>query len=226
MNDLLPYVLGLHSILIVVLAVMVFGLARQIGILLERVAPMGAMSNDHGPEVGEMAPMLSIQSTANNAVQIGGASLTGQSTLLMFVSPTCPICKKLLPIVKSFSNGENLKVILIGDGDIDEQQRMIQKEGLQALPYIVGPQVGMAFQVGKLPYAVLIDREGIIRAKGLVNSREHLESLVIAEETGYGSIQAYLKARELLRSRSPGAQAVVADESTVLQNEVEEGEYP
>ena len=73
---------------------------------------------------------------------------------------------------------------------------MIQKEGLHALPYLLGPEVGMTFQVGKLPYAVLIDREGVIRAKGLVNSREHLESLAVAEETGYGSIQAYLKARD------------------------------
>ena len=67
------------------------------------------------------------------------------------------------------------------------------------LAYINSPQVGMAFQVGKLPYAVLIDEEGVIRAKGLVNSREHLESLVIAKETGYGSIQAYLKAKGYVR---------------------------
>ena len=226
MSDLLPYVLGLHSILIVVLAVMVFGLARQIGILLERVAPMGAMSSDRGPEVGEMAPILNLQSIAHKAIRIGGASDTGQSTLLMFVSPTCPICKKLLPIAKSFSSGENIKVILVGDGDFDEQQRMIQREGLEELRYVVGPQVGMAFQVGKLPYAVLIDREGIIRAKGLVNSREHLESLIVAEETGYGSIQAYIKARDLKRSRAETAQTVVAREPTALPNGVEEEEYP
>ena len=77
---------------------------------------------------------------------------------------------------------------------------MIQKERLQTLPYLFGPEVGMAFQVGKLPYAVLIDREGVIRAKGLVNSREHLESLAVAEETGYGSIQAYLRGRDLSQS--------------------------
>lgn len=218
MSDILPYVLVLHTILILALAVMVFGLARQIGILHERVAPMGAMINDHGPEVGEMAPTLSIKSTANEAIQIGGHSTTGQSTLLMFVSPTCPVCKKLLPIAKSFSNGEHLKVILVGDGEVDEQQRMIQKEGLHALPYLIGPELGMAFQVGKLPYAVLIDREGVIRAKGLVNSREHLESLVVAEETGYGSIQAYLKARDLTGSRAQSAPPAVPRESTVLRN--------
>jgi methylamine dehydrogenase accessory protein MauD len=197
MSDLIPYILVLHTALILVLAVMVFGLTRQIGILHERLAPMGAMTNDHGPEVGEMAPTLRVRSMADQAVQIGGANAKGRSTLLMFVSPSCPVCKKLLPIAKSFSSRENFDVVLVGDGDLDEQRRMIQKEGLETLPYLSGPEVGMAFQVGKLPYAVLIDRDGVVRAKGLVNSREHLESLAVAEETGYGSIQAYLKARDL-----------------------------
>jgi len=196
MSALLPYVLLLHTILIVVLAIMVFGLSRQIGILHERLTPMGALVGNQGPEVGHPAPTLTVLSLANESLLIGGADARGRSRLLLFVSATCPVCKKLLPIAKSFAAGENLQVILIGDGELDEQRRMIEDHALQALPFVVSPAVGMAFQVGKLPYAVLIDREGVIRAKGLVNSREHLESLVVAEETGYGSIQAYLKARD------------------------------
>jgi len=196
-SAILPYALALHTILILALAVMVFGLTRQIGILHERLAPMGAMVSDHGPEVGEMAPLLNIKSITHEVVQIGGRSPTLKTTLLMFVSPNCPICKKLLPIAKSFSRREDLNVVMIGDGDIDEQRRMIETEGLQSLAYVIGPEIGMAFQVGKLPYAILIDREGVIRAKGLVNSREHLESLVVAEETGFGSIQTYLAARNV-----------------------------
>ncbi len=222
MSDLLPYVLVLHTVLILVLALMVFGLTRQIGILHERLAPMGAMTNDHGPEVGEMAPRLRARSIANEVVQIGGANAQGRTTLLMFVSPTCPVCKKLLPIAKSFSSRESLEVILVGDGDLEEQQRMIQKEGLQTLPYLCGPEVGMAFQVGKLPYAVLIDREGVIRAKGLVNSREHLESLAVAEETGYGSIQAYLKARDLSQSPARSGPSPLPREAANLQKRVDE----
>ena len=72
---------------------------------------------------------------------------------------------------------------------------MVLEFGLERLPYVNSPQVGMTYRVGKLPYAILIDSEGIIRAKGLVNNREHLESLLIAEETGFGTIQAYLDAR-------------------------------
>jgi methylamine dehydrogenase accessory protein MauD len=220
MSELLPYVLVLHTVLILVLAIMIFGLTRQIGILHERLAPMGAMTNDHGPEVGEMAPSLRVRSITNEAVQIGGPNAKGRTTLLMFVSPTCPVCKKLLPIAKSFSSGENFEVILVGDGDLEEQRQMIEKEGLQTLPYLFGPEVGMAFQVGKLPYAILIDRDGVIRAKGLVNSREHLESLAVAEETGYGSIQAYLEARKGSQSLARGA--ATPRESAILQRRADE----
>ena len=50
----------------------------------------------------------------------------------------------------------------------------------------------MTYRVGKLPYAVLIDETGVIRAKGLINTREHLESLIQAKEMGIASIQEYL----------------------------------
>ena len=50
----------------------------------------------------------------------------------------------------------------------------------------------MKFQISKLPYAVLIDESGTIRAKGLVNSREQLESLFTAKELGVASVQEFL----------------------------------
>jgi methylamine dehydrogenase accessory protein MauD len=182
-------------IAVLALGAIVFGMVRQVGILHERVAPMGAMMNDHGPEVGEMAPDMKVAGIDGDLIRIGGASADRKGRLLLFVSPSCPICKKLLPIAKSFASGEKLGVVLVGDGDVAEQRQMIVQHKLEGIPYVNSPQVGMTFQVGKLPYAILIDEDGVIRAKGLVNSREHLESLAIARETGYGTIQAYLKAQ-------------------------------
>lgn len=196
MQAALPYIVLLQLVLTLVLAVLLFGLARQVGILHERVAPMGAMTSDEGPAVGEMAPMLSVATLAGDRIAVGGAGARGRSRLLLFVSPTCPVCKKLLPIACSFANAERVDVLLVGDGDEAEQRAMVQQFGLESLPYVNSPQVGMTFRVGKLPYAVLLDREGIIRAKGLVNNREHLESLLVAEETGFGTIQAYLAAKD------------------------------
>jgi methylamine dehydrogenase accessory protein MauD len=212
MQAALPYIVVLQLLLTLGLAVLLFGLARQVGILHERVAPMGAMASDQGLAVGEMSPQLSITTLVGDRLALGGASAQGRSRLLLFVSPTCPVCKKLLPIARSFAHAERLDVVLVGDGDEAEQRSMIHEFGLEGLAYVNSPQVGMTFQVGKLPYAILIDAEGVIRAKGLVNNREHLESLLIAEETGFGTIQAYLNAKQQVaatqqhrheRTRSP-----------------------
>ena len=196
MQAALPYIVVLQLLLTLGLAVLLFGLARQVGILHERVAPMGAMASDQGLAVGEMSPHLSVTTLVGDRLALGGASPQGRSRLLLFVSPACPVCKKLLPIARSFAHAERLDVVLVCDGDDAEQRSMIREFGLEGVAYVNSPQVGMTFQVGKLPYAVLIDAAGVIRAKGLVNSREHLESLLIAEETGFGTIQAYLNAKQ------------------------------
>jgi methylamine dehydrogenase accessory protein MauD len=197
MASALPYVAVIQLVLTLGLAVLVFALARQVGVLHERIAPMGAMTSDQGPAVGELAPPLSVVTLAGSRIEIGGPSALARSRLLLFVSPSCPVCKKLLPIARSFASAEHLQVVLVGDGEPAEQRAMIEQFQLEQLPYVNSAQIGMAFRVGKLPYAVLIDAQGVIRAKGLVNNREHLESLIVAEETGFGTIQAYLAARRL-----------------------------
>lgn len=53
----------------------------------------------------------------------------------------------------------------------------------------------MTYRIAKLPYAVLIGEDGAIRGKGLVNSREQLESLFAAKEAGVASIQEYIDQR-------------------------------
>ena len=55
--------------------------------------------------------------------------------------------------------------------------------------------LGRSFGVSKLPYAVLIDEAGRLASLGLVNSREHLESLFEAKERGVASIQDFLSRR-------------------------------
>ena len=88
-----------------------------------------------------------------------------------------------------------MDVIFVGDAEPAEQRQFVAKQGLEGFPFVNGPDVGMTFRVERLPYAVLVDQAGKVAAKGLVNSREHLESLVTAHETGFSSIQDYLAAR-------------------------------
>jgi methylamine dehydrogenase accessory protein MauD len=54
----------------------------------------------------------------------------------------------------------------------------------------------MTYRISKLPYAVMIGPEGRISAKGLVNTREQIESLLQAAEMGVGSLQDYMSRTE------------------------------
>jgi methylamine dehydrogenase accessory protein MauD len=178
--------------IVAALTVVVYALARQIGVLYERVSPMGALMMDTGPQVGANAPVLALTDLAGRAWNLGAPS--PRSTLLFFLSPTCPVCKKLLPIVKSAAQTERrwLSIVLASDGDEAEHRRFVQRADLGAFPYVLSQTLGMTYHVSKLPYAVLLDERGVVRAKGLVNSREQLESLFTAKELGVASIQEFV----------------------------------
>lgn len=180
---------------VIALAVAVLALARQVGVLHERIAPVGALALGRGPQTGEAAPRLTVHSLAGSSVEIGGLAPGAALRLLFFVSPTCPICKSLLPTVKAFAASEGLDLLLIGDGEFEEQRQMAQRFAIAPERFADAPEAGRAFQVAKLPYAVLVNELGIIAAQGLVNSREHLESLVTAHELGLRSVQDFLARR-------------------------------
>lgn len=179
-------------LLLIATALVMLGLIRQIGVLHSRIAPAGALMMDKGVKVGQPAPQVTAADRSGRPVNIGYAG--EHSTLLFFLSPTCPICKSLLPALKAIDrSSDDLDVIYVSDGDQAAQEKLIADAGLENSRYVVSPEVGMTFQIGKLPYAALIDPQGTLKAKGLVNSREHLDSLFETQMLGSSTLQEYLK---------------------------------
>jgi methylamine dehydrogenase accessory protein MauD len=180
-------------IVVLALLVVVLALTRQLGVLHERITPVGALMLNKGLAVGEQAPALDVQDLEGTRLRVGSPRADGKSTLLLFVSPTCPVCKSLLPIVKSSGKDERswLDIILASDGDPNEHREYVRANGLANVPYVVSAPLGMTYQVSRLPFAALLDEAGILRARGLVNSREHLESLFEAKRLGVASLQDY-----------------------------------
>ena len=190
-----PILLSLLILWVLVLCLIfaLFALARQIGVLYERIAPMGALMMDEGPSVGEQSPHFNLATLDGSRIDIGKPSALAE--LLFFLSPNCPVCKKLIPILRSIQKSEMswLTVILASDGDPEKQKAFYKKTRLDDFPYVLSNDLGMTFKVGKLPYALLLDKNGVIKSKGLVNSREQLESLFTAQELEVESIQDYLE---------------------------------
>ncbi len=172
------------------LAFVVVALARQIGIIHERIRPAGALHIAKGLKVGEAAPVIEAADLGGRGLQIGAPDAQGRSTLVAFVSPTCPVCKSLLPVLRSIRRHEpSTMVILASDGSREEHLAFIAAESLQEFSYVLSEQLGMSYGASRLPYAVLIDGAGVVRANGLVNTREHLESLFEAQAQGVANIQ-------------------------------------
>ena len=180
-------------VVVLALLAVVLALTRQLGVLHERITPVGALMLNKGLAVGEQAPTVDVVDLGGSALKVGAPRVDGKSTLLLFVSPTCPVCKSLLPVVKSSGKDERdwLHVILASDGNPEEHRAFAREQGLGGVPYVVSAPLGMTYQVSRLPFAALLDEAGVLRARGLVNSREHLESLFEAKRLGVASLQEY-----------------------------------
>jgi methylamine dehydrogenase accessory protein MauD len=178
---------------VIVLALVVLALARQVGVLHERVAPAGALMPTSGPKVGERTQPATLRNLAGTELTVGGPNADGRATLVLWISPTCPVCKALVPTAVSMAQAERLRLVFASDGDrIEQHQAYVRDLRIEAFPYVVSQAFGMSHAVSKLPFAILIDANGVLRSKGLVNTREHLESLVLAMESGVRSLQEYV----------------------------------
>jgi methylamine dehydrogenase accessory protein MauD len=179
---------------VIALALVVFALTRQIGVLYERVAPAGALAINQNLEIGQLAPEMTLQTLSSGLLEIGGSKENRKSQLLFFLSPDCPVCKTLLPAIKSAAKAEAtwIELVLASDGHDQNHSGYVKQYGLENFSYVISEILGKTYGVAKLPYAVLIDEKGHIASMGIINSREHLDSLFEAKERNVASIQDYL----------------------------------
>lgn len=194
-------------IAVIALGAICIALARQVGVLHERIAPAGAlMLRQDAVAVGRAAPSVVVE-TLSGAVVTAGRPSPGRSQLLFFLAPDCPICKSLLPALKTAAQAERgwLDVILASDGAPADHSAYVSANRLETFPYALSEPLGRAYGVGKLPHGVLVDETGAIAAMGLINSREHLESLFEAKERRVASLQEFLTRRAAGGSLEPSS---------------------
>jgi len=140
-------------ILVAVLAIVVVALARQIGVLQLRLAPLGALEvDDEGPELGEAPEARPVRTPDGSRRVIGGP---GPGRLVAFVSDTCPICELVAPSLPAAARASGLELQLVSDPDLET-----------------------AYGVPGVPFVVVLDEVGVVRSKGTVNSLEQVEGLV------------------------------------------------
>lgn len=159
--------------LVLFLALLVAALARQIGVLHMRLGVRGALEVDEeGPPLGEVPPPAEVVDLEGAPHQVGGP---GAPTLLLFVSPGCPICREVLPGVAPAARAGDLRPLVLVD---DEDPRSLDLYRGARVPVAAARDVAETYDIPGTPFAVISDRAGVVRAKGTVNTLEQLEGLV------------------------------------------------
>ena len=133
---------------VLVLGVVVVALLRQIGVLHTRLRPLGVHQAGEGLDRGEVAPPLP------------GRAYEGGVTLVAFTSPTCTICRSLVPSLTAVERDyTDVRVHVLS---LEEDTR----------------RLFAAFNVRSTPYVIAIGAAGTVLGGGVANSLEQVEVLL------------------------------------------------
>ncbi len=72
-------------LVVIGLCLALLAVVRQLGVLHERIAPVGALMLAKGLRVGELAPTITVQDLEGRSLTLGAARAEERATLLMFV---------------------------------------------------------------------------------------------------------------------------------------------
>jgi methylamine dehydrogenase accessory protein MauD len=165
-------------VVVIAQAVFILALFHYVGVLLERFP-------SDGPVVGQRAPRVEIEDTNGGKHVIGDRA--ARNRVLIVTSPSCPWCEKLAPDIAPFAGslGSDYEVLVISAADLDrtEAQAYLRRlDNGSSLKMAVAPHLLEPYGIRGTPYAILLDKDGVVRNKGVPNTGTDLETLVSATQ--------------------------------------------
>ncbi|MDQ3707599.1 MAG: redoxin domain-containing protein [Chloroflexota bacterium] len=160
-------------LVVLVLLVLVILLYRQLGIMY--LGSAEGVSRD-GLDLGAQAPDFALTDHYGNLQR--SADYRGRPLLLLFGSPTCGPCKVLLPELHSWAaDHPEVGVVWLNLASPEENLRYASEMGATLPMSAHTPADGVVerFKVRVTPFLFFLDEQGIVRAKGLANTRDALD---------------------------------------------------
>jgi Methylamine utilisation protein MauE len=145
--------IGLALLACAVLSVAVLALARELGMLRLQLGTQGALEiAGEGPEIGSRATELA-ERIGRNGADYG---------LAVFTSDGCQICQTLAPAIDNVARDPRVAVARFDEAGEADLWRILEIPGS--------------------PFALALDREGTVLAKGTFNNLAQLESVLATAE--------------------------------------------
>jgi hypothetical protein len=163
------------------LCVLFLALARYVAALASRLPDPVPLELAQGPPTGsrlEDVPLprgfVDIVAGPNGSAGPAAASRLA----LVFLSTSCTACRTMIGGLNRFARDwSELRVVSVVSGRGEEAERMARALSSPESVVDGDATLARAFGVATVPFAFLYDH-GELRAKGVVNDREMLESLV------------------------------------------------
>jgi hypothetical protein len=152
--------LGIALLGLVVLAAGMLALAREVGMLRLSLDPRGAL------EVAHEGPEIGARTALADRFQLA----PGRLALAVFSSDGCEMCRALAPAVASFARDPRVEL-----REFDE---------------VRDADAWAAADIPGSPFAVALDADGTVLAKGTFNSGAQLESVLGSAERRRGAVNA------------------------------------
>lgn len=157
-------------LLVVTLAVLLVALARRVGAVHPLPGRDRALEIDtEGPELWSEAPAIAGVSLRGGPATIGGEGLL---RLLLFASPGSSLCDELLPAIGSLGRDAQATIVM------DARPEELRRRRFEA-PVVSAPDAFVAYSVPGTPYAVVLDGDGAVAAKGTLSDPLQLEGLLL-----------------------------------------------
>jgi methylamine dehydrogenase accessory protein MauD len=164
--------------LVLLLAFLFLGVLRSSGMLSWRLAQLEATTPSRigrsGLKPGRMAPGFMLPSVAGGQAAL--ADFAGRKVLLVFVQSGCGPCHDIAPELNRLATrNKDIQVLVVNNSEPDQARRFALEVKAQ-FPLLVQEKWSLSkrYEVFATPFAFLIDEQGLVAAKGIVTSKEHL----------------------------------------------------
>jgi hypothetical protein len=145
--------IGLALLACAALAIALLALAREVGMLRLQLGTQGALEiAGEGPEIGSRAAHLS-ERIGHNGADLG---------LAVFTSEGCRICQTLAPAIDNVAKDPRVAVAVFDE--------------------VAEAELWRSLEIPGSPFALALDWEGTVLAKGTFNNLAQLESVLATAE--------------------------------------------
>jgi methylamine dehydrogenase accessory protein MauD len=170
---------AIQFVLLLGLAIVVLSLARQVGILHERLSPAGMSRAREAIQVGQAVPELALDSISGARV-----SFAGGPSALLFVSSECPICRSVLPAFEAVLPESDYQGFWVADGlpgpsgEVPDYGRYAEEHHVDEDRLLISQELGLTLGVRQLPALVLLDAEQRLVARETLSGPRQVAALM------------------------------------------------